>query len=44
MAAAFAWTGPLKIFKEEGFKVIQANPPTKPVVRRSLRSTRKGRP
>ena len=42
MAAAFAWTGPLKIFEEEGFEVIQASPPTKPLMRRSLRGTRKG--
>lgn len=36
LAAAFAWTGPQKIFDEEGFEVVQATPPTKPLVRLKL--------
>jgi len=36
LAAAFSWTGPLKIFEEQGFKVVQANPTTKPLVRFSF--------
>lgn len=36
LAAAFSWTGPLKVFEEQGFEVVQATPPTKPLVRRRL--------
>lgn len=36
LAAAFSWTGPLKVFEEQGFVVVQATPPTKPLVRRNL--------
>jgi GNAT superfamily N-acetyltransferase len=36
MAAAFSWTGPLKIFEEAGFDVVQATSKAKPLVRRSL--------
>jgi GNAT superfamily N-acetyltransferase len=39
LAAAFSWTGPLKIFEEQGFEVVQATPPTKPLVRRTLEAT-----
>jgi len=36
VSPSFAWTGPLKIFTELGFEIIQANPPTKPLVRLRL--------
>jgi len=37
LAAVFSWTGPLKVFEQQGFEVVQATPPTKPLVRRNLR-------
>lgn len=40
---AFAWTGPLRIFEERGFETVQATPPTKPLVRKSLRAAGAGR-
>jgi GNAT superfamily N-acetyltransferase len=36
LAAAFSWTGPLGIFLEQGFTVVQATPPSRPLVRLSL--------
>jgi GNAT superfamily N-acetyltransferase len=36
LAAVFSWTGPLGIFVEQGFEVVQADPPTKPLVRLRL--------
>ena len=36
LAPAFSWTGPLKIFEEQGFKEIQRLAPTKPLVRLNL--------
>jgi GNAT superfamily N-acetyltransferase len=37
LADAFSWTGPLKIFEEQGFTVVQADPPTKPLAQLRLR-------
>ncbi len=39
LPAAFAWTGPLKIFKDERFSVVQRLSPTRPLVRRNVFST-----
>ncbi|MFO0984861.1 MAG: GNAT family N-acetyltransferase [Planctomycetota bacterium] len=39
LAAAFAFTGPLKIFVEQGFRVVRAEPKTKPLVRLDLEPT-----
>ncbi len=36
LAAAFSWTGPITIFEEAGFEVVQADPPHKPLVRKPL--------
>jgi GNAT superfamily N-acetyltransferase len=36
---AFSYTGPLKIFEEAGFKIIQQLSPSKPLVRKRLRTT-----
>lgn len=36
LAAAFAWTGPLAIFEEAGFEVVQVDPPGRPLVRLAL--------
>jgi GNAT superfamily N-acetyltransferase len=33
---AFSWTGPLKIFKDEGFEIIQQLSISKPLVRKKL--------
>jgi GNAT superfamily N-acetyltransferase len=42
LAPSFAWTGPLGIFRERGFEVVQKVPPTRPLVR--LRLGRAGDP
>ena len=46
LAPAFSWTGPIKIFEEQGFREIQRLAPTKPLVRldltRSLSGSRGG--
>lgn len=36
LAPTFAWTGPLAIFEEAGFEVVQADPPSRPLVRLDL--------
>jgi GNAT superfamily N-acetyltransferase len=36
LPAAFSYTGPIKIFEGEGFKIIQRIAPTRPLVRKSL--------
>jgi len=36
LGASMAWTGPLKIFEEQGFKTVQATNPFKPLVRLKL--------
>jgi GNAT superfamily N-acetyltransferase len=36
LPAAFSWMGPLRIFEERGFAVVQADPPSKPLVRLRL--------
>ena len=36
ISATFAYTGPLKIFEELGFKIVQSTSPLKPVVRLQL--------
>jgi len=33
LPAAFSWMGPFNIFEEQGFQVVQADPPSKPLVR-----------
>jgi len=37
LGAMMAWTGPLKIFEELGFKTVQATNPFKPLVRLELK-------
>jgi len=37
LGASFAWTGPLKIFEELGFKIVQSSSPLKPLVRLQLK-------
>jgi predicted GNAT family acetyltransferase len=37
LAAAFAWTGPERIFTEAGFKEVQRLAPTRPLLRKRLR-------
>ncbi len=37
VSASFAWTGPLKIFEELGFKIVESSSPLKPLVRLQLR-------
>lgn len=41
LPAAFAWTGPLPIFERLGFATIQAEPPSKPLVRLNLTAKRR---
>jgi GNAT superfamily N-acetyltransferase len=36
LAAAFSWTGPLRIFEEKGFREVQRLAPSKPLVRLQL--------
>jgi len=36
LSASMAWTGPLKIFEELGFKTVQATNPLRPLVRLEL--------
>jgi len=36
LSASFAWTGPMKIYEEQGFKMVQATNPLKPLVRLEL--------
>jgi len=36
LSSAFAWTGPMKIFDELGFKMVQSSDPLKPLVRLEL--------
>jgi GNAT superfamily N-acetyltransferase len=38
VASSFAYTGPLKIFEEQGFELIQRISPTRPLVRLQLSS------
>ena len=33
---AFSWTGPLKIFSDEGFEIIQRISPSRPLVRKKI--------
>jgi GNAT superfamily N-acetyltransferase len=44
LAAAFAWTGPERIFAEAGFEEVQRMAPTKPLLRKRLRRGRARRP
>jgi GNAT superfamily N-acetyltransferase len=36
LSPSFAWTGPIKIFEELGFKTVQSTSPLKPLVRLEL--------
>jgi len=36
LSQSFAWTGPMKIFEELGFKTVQSTSPLKPLVRLEL--------
>ncbi len=36
LPAAFSYTGPLKIFEDEGFEIIQRLAPSRPLVRKTL--------
>lgn len=36
LSGSLAWTGPLKIFEEQGFKIVQSTNPLKPLVRLEL--------
>ena len=42
VASAFAYTGPIGIFEEQGFEVVQRLSPTRPLVRRTLRGEPSG--
>jgi len=37
LTGSLAWTGPIKIFEEQGFKTIQSTNPLKPLVRLELK-------
>jgi hypothetical protein len=37
LSSSFAWTGPLKIFEEIGFKTVQSISPLKPLMRMELK-------
>ena len=43
LAAAFAWTGPLALFEEAGFQVVQVDSPSRPLVRLALAPARRAR-
>jgi hypothetical protein len=36
LPAAFSYTGPIKIFTDGGFEIIQQTAPTRPLVRKKL--------
>lgn len=42
VAATFAYTGPIGIFEERGFEVVQRESPTRPLVRLRLDGSRSG--
>ncbi|TAH35939.1 MAG: GNAT family N-acetyltransferase [Planctomycetota bacterium] len=44
MASAFAYTGPLRVFEDAGFREVQRLTPTRPLVRLTLGARRKSQP
>jgi GNAT superfamily N-acetyltransferase len=43
LTGSLAWTGPIKIFEELGFKTVQSTNPLKPLVRLELKKMKLGR-